>query len=268
MSVRTELSKWSSTVRLGLSQLMAYRVNFILMVFAPAAVFFFVKYNLWASIYAEERSVIKGYDLGGMIEYQALVMIVGLLIGSYNTMKLSEDIRLGRISAYLLYPFGFWQFHAGGFIATQIIQLIITAAILVCLLILGWVQALSLLGLAVGMGFALLAAFLWFSIQFILGILAFWLEETWVLRVMFWLVSTFLSGAVIPLELFPGWLAKVLTYSPFPYLSFVPVKLLTGDYQGSLILAVTIIGIWIAVSIAFAGLLWRRGLRLYAAAGI
>jgi ABC-2 type transport system permease protein len=229
---------------------------------------FFVKYNLWASIFKEESSSIQGYDLAGMIEYQSLVMIVGLLIGSYNTMKLSEDIRLGRISTYLLYPFGFWQFHAGSFLATQIVQLAVTSFILVCMLGFGWIQGLSAASLALGLSITLLAAFLWFVIQFIFGILAFWLEETWVLRVMFWLVSTFLSGAVIPLELFPPALAKVLSFSPFPYLSFVPVKIFSGGYQGSFLEALLVIALWIVAATVLASAVWRRGLRLYSASGI
>ena len=37
----------------------------------------------------------------------------------------------------------------------------------------------------------------WFQIQFFLALSAFWLEETWVLRVIFLIVAQFLSGAVI-----------------------------------------------------------------------
>ena len=111
-------------------------------------------------------------------------------------------------------------------------------------------------------------ALFWFQINFLIGILAFWLEETWVLRVMFVLMTQFFSGAMIPLELFPAWLRDSLHYLPFPYLTWVPVKLFMGTYSGSVSQAFALILLWAGLALLTSALVWRQGIRAYTGAGI
>jgi ABC-2 type transport system permease protein len=119
-------------------------------------------------------------------------------------------------------------------------------------------------------GFTLtaLVSVLWFFVWFLLSSSAFWLEESWVLRVIFVIVARFLSGAVIPLDLFPVPLQRALEFTPFPYLTYVPVQVLAGTYQGSLPFAGAITLLWTLVALCLALGVWRKGVRLYSAAGI
>ena len=48
-------------------------------------------------------TVLQGYDFDQMLQYQLLVLIVSLMAQGHNSMKLADDIRLGRISSYLIY---------------------------------------------------------------------------------------------------------------------------------------------------------------------
>ena len=105
-------SKWIETFKISWSNRMAYRLNFVLQIVGPAIVFFFVKYSLWSAIFdTAKSSVIQGYDLTTMITYHVWVMIIALLAQSSNSINISEDIRLGRISSYLIYPFDFWKYY-------------------------------------------------------------------------------------------------------------------------------------------------------------
>ena len=264
-----EWQKWWATIRISWSRQLAYKVNFLLLVIGPTVVFFFVKYNLWRSIYAiEGLESIQGYDLQAMLRYQIWGMMVGFLAQGFQNMNLSEDIRLGRISAYLVYPFGFWPFHTAGFIAFQVLQ------ILVALVTLGILRGTGMLGelhwwnLLQGASFSLLMGFFWYQISFLLGLAAFWLEETWVLRVMFVTIAQFMSGAILPLEIYPDWLLAILRWTPFPYLTYVPIKIFMGAFQDSLILACLTVFGWLTLVGALSYVVWRRGLRLYTAAGM
>jgi ABC-2 type transport system permease protein len=231
-----ELSKWMATVRISWSKHLAYKLNFVLLVIGPTLVFFFVKFSLWKAIFSLEGvTTLQGYDLRRMLNYQAWTLLVGLLAQGYNSMNLAEDIRLGRISAYLVYPFGFWPFQTASFLAFQGLQLLVSAVTLLLLVV---------------------------------GLAAFWLEETWVLRVMFVTIAQFLSGAMMPLEVFPVWLESILQWSPFPYLTYVPAKMFMGEYSGSFAVAALILGLWLAVVSLGVNWVWRRGLRLYTAAGM
>jgi ABC-2 type transport system permease protein len=266
--VSAELQKWAATIRISWAKYLAYKLNFLLLVIGPVLVFFFIRYNLWSAIYnIEGITNLQGYNFKQMLAYQVWVMIVGFLGLGYNGMNLAEDIRLGRISAYLIYPFGFWQFHASNFLAFEMIQFFVSAITLLGVLAMAWVH-LAWLPLLQGTLFCFGVALFWFQINFCIGILAFWLEETWVLRVMLVTLSQFLSGALIPLEIFPAWLRQSLNFLPFPYLTWVPAKIFMGQYTGNLSLAFVAILTWTALACVASHWLWNKGLRSYTAAGI
>ena len=265
----TELDKWTSTIKVGWSNHLAYRLNFVLQILGPAIVFFFIKYNLWCSVYANDpHQNIQGYSLSSMLEYQVFVLVISLLGQGSNSMNLAEDIRMGRISAYLVYPFDFWKFHFASFLGFQGLQLLITTLTLGLVLALGFITSFNPVNLSQGLFLTILVGFYWFGLQYLIGLLAFWLEETWILRVILLHVAQFLSGAIIPLELYPDVLRKILYYTPFPYLTFVPTKIFMGQSQIATGEAALVLVLWSLPLVWLCNWVWKRGLRLYTAAGM
>lgn len=259
---------WIQTVKVALSNLLAYRVNFFLLVIGPALVFFFVKYSLWSSIYEQQGNrELAGMNRETMLGYQAMVLIVSLLAQGHNSTRLAEDIRLGRITAYLMYPFSLFEFHASSFIALQAVQLLTSAVVFMLALSLGLFAKVNLAFIGQGLVLCCFVSILWFLIQYCIGLLAFWLEQTWVMRVLFQIVAQFLSGSILPLEFFPDGLRNILMYSPFPYLTWVPARaMLTGE--GSLLYGSGILMFWIVCAALLARLIWKRGLIMYTGAGM
>jgi ABC-2 type transport system permease protein len=121
---------------------------------------------------------------------------------------------------------------------------------------------------ALGFGFSLLVSVLWFALDFTFGLVAFWLEEVWIFRVIFGFFAVLFSGAFIPIELFPSGLQTFLSYTPFPFITSVPAHIFMGTSAVSLWSATTTLVGWIAALTLCATFVWRRGLRLYNAAGI
>ena len=202
----------------------------VLTVIGPALAFYWIKYNLWQTVYGGDPNlVIKGYSLDQMMQYQIWTLLVALLAQSHHSRNLSEDIRLGRISSYLVYPFKFWEFHTASFLATQFVQIMIFIVSFLIFIALGILDFQNLESFLFGFGYTLVVAFFWFSVMYGLGLLSFWLEETWIMRVMFSIIATFLSGSFIPLELFPTWLTELIQFSPFPYLTHFPIKVFMGQ---------------------------------------
>lgn len=267
-----ELLKWRTTIETGLGRHLAFKMNFALQIIGPALVFYFIKFQLWQAIFdSHPTGHIGPYDLQTMLDYQSFMLIVTLIAQGYSSTNLSEEIRLGKISTYLIYPFSFWKHHFCVFAAFEFIQLVIatiTIGILSYSGIIDIATVADLSHIAIGMVYGIAVAMCWFSIQFLLGIFGFWLEETWVLRVLFITVGNFLSGAIIPLDLYPEWLQSSLTYTPFPYLTYVPVKILMGQYEGSVGFAFAIVGFWTVVTTLAGRFVWQRGVRLYTAAGM
>ncbi|MEN9834451.1 MAG: hypothetical protein RL011_644 [Pseudomonadota bacterium] len=268
MSV-AEIGKWAATIKISWNKLLSYKLNLLLLVIGPSVVFFFVKYSLWTAIFQLEGiEQLQGYNLPGMLKYQGWTLIVALLGQGYNSMNLAEDIRLGRISAFLVYPFGFWSFQTASFIAFECLQLFTAGITLGALFTLQIVTDLSLVALVAGLLFSILVSFFWYQTSYLIGLMAFWLEETWVLRVMFLTISQFFSGAVMPLEVYPEYLQKLLMWTPFPYLTYAPVKIFMGEYRGDIWQGAGILSFWLGVAVLLSLAVWRRGLRLYTAAGM
>jgi ABC-2 type transport system permease protein len=202
-----------------------------------------------------------------MLHYQSWAFVVSLLIYGFNSQNLAEDIRHGRISSYLVYPFGFWQHHAAKFFAFLALQAVVVSVVLAFCYGYSWVPPLTWSFFLSGLLLSGLMSFVWYNLQFIFGISGFWLDETWVLRVMFMVLTSFFSGAIIPLDLFPESLRQVLNYTIFPLLTFVPVRLFMGESVGSLWHWAAVLGLWSIGVFLLAAYLWRKGVRLYTGAG-
>ena len=82
-------------------------------------------------------------------------------------------------------------------------------------------------------------------------------------------IGALLGGAMLPLELFPAPLAKLLAYTPFIYLYYFPVKVLVGQVAGpALLKGVLVMIFWLLVTATVARLVWLKGQKRYSGVGI
>jgi ABC-2 type transport system permease protein len=263
------LSKWWMTMKISWIKYTAYRLNFFLQIIGPSLGFFFLKFNLWISIFetTPDIKLIGSYNLSQMLQYHTWSLIVALVAQGHASWNLSEDIRMGKISSYLIYPFNFWEFHTASWLSFQVIQTIVAVITLLFINSLGIIPSFILSGILKGFAFTLFVSLFWYILQYLTGIMSFWLEETWILRVMLQVITTFLSGSILPLEFYPDWLVKILNYTPFPYLTYYPVKIFMGA-EVDIFRGLAILTFW-GVLISFLNsFIWRRGIRLYTAAGM
>ena len=264
-----EYCKWSQSLKISLSRNLQYKLNFLLSMIIPVFVFFAIKYNLWNSIYAtNSQEYIQSYSLPEMIEYQFWILILDLFVRSYFfSQNISEDIRLGKISAFLLYPFNFISYQMNLFLSDKLIQLFIGLFSVFVASLFGWIEIPSLNNCLKAGVFILLINTFWFFIQLFIGFIGFWLEQTWSLNASVRFIAIFLSGAIIPLDLYPKTLAEILLWTPFPYLSYIPVRILMGESINAGF-ALCILFIWSLLLFVCVQWIWKKGLKLYTGSGI
>lgn len=264
-----ELRKWAKTIAVSMSRYMAFKTDFLLMLVAPSFVFIAINYSIWSSVFkARGGESVGGFSEEQMLHYQIWSFIAALLVRSHRTWNLSEHIRYGRITSFLLYPFDAWKFYASEFIAFQILQMVTATVSLFCLYFLDLIPPLDIRTFSLGVCFSLLASVLWFVVDFTFGLLGFWLEEVWVFRAIFGLFAVLFSGAFIPLELFPETMRFALKFTPFPFITSVPVHIFLGTGSLTIVDATLLLCSWIIGLALVAAYIWRRGIRLYTAAGI
>jgi ABC-2 type transport system permease protein len=73
-----------------------------------------------------------------------------------------------------------------------------------------------------------LAVLVSFSARFLVNLSAFWLLEIRGLLTLYLVLSTLLSGMLIPVPWFPDWLLGIAQASPFPAMLQIPVDILSG----------------------------------------
>ena len=268
-TLQTEYFKWAQSFKIHLLNELQYKLNFFLGMIIPVLVFFFIKYQLWTSIYAvNSKEILQGYTLSKMIEYQFWILILEIFSRShYFSENISSSIRLGKISSFLIYPFSFISYHFSLFFSQKFIQMFIGVSAILLAVLFDWVKIpLFTIFLQAGI-FIIVINIFWFLIQLFVGFLSFWLEETWSLNAAIRFVIFFLSGAIMPLELYPDFLVKILLWTPFPYLIYTPVKILMGE-EVAIGFSLFILCAWLCTFYLLVYWIWKRGLRQYTGVGI
>ncbi len=180
------------------------------------------------------------------------------------------EVRNGTLAMRLLRPVEpLWSYTAESIAAMPLRIIVSLPVAIVALAIVGTRAITHDTAVWALWGIAIVGAWtLTLLINFIVGCAAFFVESS--LKLMdAWLVFFFvLSGYLIPIDLFPRRVRIVADWLPFRYQIGLPVELMTGAHDRA-----AAIGLlarqwtWIAVGIVLTVLMWRRGLRRFAAYG-
>jgi ABC-2 type transport system permease protein len=217
---------------------------------------------LWA-----QRPDAGGYDAADAVTYvwlgQALLMTVAFW-GGGATDDLAERIRSGDIAIDLYRPVGLLGWYLAADLGRASYHLVTRGAgptlIGVLLFDLVWPQ-----GAAAAIGFALslaLAVVVSFGIRFLLASTAFWILDANGPRVLGGVLALFLSGMVLPLVLFPGWLREIALALPWASYLQTPADIWLGHRTGwSLVGAMGLQALWAAILLAVCQVVLRAATR-------
>lgn len=179
-----------------------------------------------------------------------------------------EDNLLGRLSPLLLQPLSLFWRYAAAHLAEQATRLPFVVLIVAIVLALQ-PQALPpfapdrllLALLATHLGF-----WINFLMQFAITMLCFWSERASALERLLTIPYLFLSGLMAPLDLFPPAVRAFALHTPFAAMLYLPAQLASGGAVALLPLFVNALA-WLALLVPINLLLWRAGVRRYAAMG-
>jgi ABC-2 type transport system permease protein len=267
------VSKYWHVVRLGIQNTLVYRVNFLFRACFGLIPLLATLY-IWRAIYAAKPggSEVAGYTLAGMTSYYLLITIVDALTAvAEDDWQIASDIKDGHISQFLLKPIDYLVYRLCLFGAGRLVYSM-AAAIPVALFVLAQRQYLGSLPDAVTLGWffvsVLLTALLQFFISFTLALLAFWVLEVSTFIFIAFAFESLAGGHLFPLDILPSGLATALGYTPFHYQLYFPVSIYLGRIVGpDLWRGMAIQLFWVVVFYGLARLIWRRGIRRYAAVG-
>ncbi len=224
----------------------------------------FILMGLWMEI---ARQGVAGWSPVDFARYFFVVFLVRQFTVTWVIWDFESAVVEGRLSHDLLRPMDpVWWFlsaHLGERLSRLPFLLLVCGAFFTLYPAAWFVPPFhNLMAFA---GLVVLAFALRFLAQYTLALLAFWMERASALEGLWQIFYLFLSGTVVPLDLFPEGLRRVIFWTPFPYIVDLPTRaLLEGTVPTRALLALFL---WLAIFFALNRLLWRWGLRQYSAMG-
>lgn len=278
MNGQVAIRKYLYVLRIALSERLVYRTDFFLstlMRFAPIV----TTILLWRAIYhvtdqTDEPTRYGGLTYENVVAYYLLTFISrafssmpGLAAG------IARDVREGTIQKYLIQPIDQVNYLLMTRVAHKLVYYGVAAIPFVIVFYLcrgffaGWPEPVMLAG---GILSLILTFLLGFYFEVTIGLIAFWFLEISSLLFIVMSLNYFLSGHMVPLDLLPFSLRRLLECLPFQYMAYFPAKVLLGTSdmtREQLAIGLSIQTAWVVLFVVLSRVLYRRGLRRYSAFG-
>ena len=253
-------------VRLAFLKFLAYRLRYYTGV-VSYTIFVAGNYYLFTALYAsrpEEAATIGGLTLSQMITYVIVSWIGRSFYFNNIDRTLSHQVIDGQIAVQLIKPLHVQTMmlsEAMGEAAFRFLMFTLPITIVVVPLfgftgpadpsLYGWTVLSFVLALLVNS-----------QINFLVGCLAFHLQNVFgVIRAKM-VMMEFLTGVLIPFTFFPEWVQTVVTWLPFQAISYIPVTIFLGLRQGpDLVAALTLQAGWAVALFLLGRWTWNRSVR-------
>ena len=70
-----------------------------------------------------------------------------------------------------------------------------------------------------------------YQIIYLFGLSAFWVVKPWYITFMISGLTKLFGGTVIPLWIYPDWLAQICSFLPFRFIIYEPIQIYLGNYN-------------------------------------
>ncbi|HCW50896.1 MAG TPA: hypothetical protein DGR79_02350 [Clostridiales bacterium] len=227
-----------------------------------------VMYFLWRAVTGAAPGRL-GLDFDTLTAYYAISILIGLMYSFRRVAAQTEhDIRTYAVDLHLCRPLPYWVKPAA--------PMVLSLAGYLALALPCGLAAFTLLRLPLPDPERVLAAVtcllaavpLRFLVWYIIGLSAFWTEETSGLANIFSWVESLLSGMLIPFALLPSAVAAVARWLPFQAYAALPIEVALGLRPPVEVLGrVGALACWTVLLMVAGRAVWVRGRRAYQSGG-
>jgi ABC-2 type transport system permease protein len=213
--------------------------------------------QLWTTTYAAtNQSIVGGFGLRELVWYLVITEVIGLSAPRI-AQTIDAEVRSGDVAYALARPYNYPLYHLAGFWGETLLRAPLNALVgcAVALIAVG-LPPTSVLGVLATLLLAVGAITLRGLTEVLVGLSAFWVEDT---QPFEWIYNKFvltIGGLFLPLDLFPDWLAGIARGLPFASMAYAPARIFVGfDWPvfGPLLLVQLIwLGVyWLAIGVVF-----------------
>ncbi len=255
-----------ATLKNGWADAIAYRYEYIFEVFGSAFVPVAIQLLLWYAVFKIGGATqLAGLGFADLVNYTVMSSLFSQIRGGNHDFDLSEMIRSGTLSNYLIKPVSVIEFVYLRGVSPKL--LIAGLCLALGALISPWVGG-SPLRMVGAMALALIGNIIHYQIGAALASVAFYWEEAYSVLMVKNLVVSLLSGELLPLTLFPQSWSWVWKATPFYLYVYGPTQYALGKWTHLQLFES--IGIGLLWSVAAATLVhwsWRLSIKRYLSLG-
>lgn len=217
-----------------------------------------VCYFLWTSIY-DISNGIGGFTRSSLLVY---VLIARLISSLSPNIGIGASLKTGDISFKLLRPVSYIKICKatafGNTLAQLLIGIIPTIIVTLCVFKLTDINIYQLFYFTISL---LLSFYMIIMSTLVVDLLTFWTINDWGLLIIYTGIYNILSGAVIPLDVFPEAISRIIKLLPFASTINSPLMLILHNSNFNDFLKTIVIQIvWLAIFKLIANLLWEKAI--------
>jgi ABC-2 type transport system permease protein len=250
----------------GFQDATAYQTEFIIEVVGSAFVPAAIQSILWYAMFKlAGATLIAGMTYPEMLHYTFMSILFTQIRGGDLDFELTEMIRTGQLSNYLVRPVGVVEFSYIRGIAPK---LLIAGFCLILGVIGEWWLGVNPLRIVGAMFLALLGNVIHYQISAALAAAAFIWEEAFSMLMVKNMLVNFLSGELFPLNLIPAQFAWIWKGAPFYLYVYGPTQYALGRWSNLEFFHNVLIAFgWIAFGWLLIRLTWGLGIKYYVSLG-
>jgi ABC-type uncharacterized transport system permease subunit len=250
-----------SQIRIGFLTPWSYRAAMLLS-FVVLAVQIALYSVVWRAIYANQDGAVAGADVRTAVGYAVLGLTIASVLDTSPYWSIASRVQDGLIAVDLTRPIGLLTQNLAVQTGYVLASLPAVAFGLATGLVVQGLAPPSSAGAAAGFAVSLLLAFAVSQlITLLMALTSFWTLEVGGLEMAFFVVRTFMSGAVLPLWYMPDWLQGLARALPFQAANYTPLAVYFGRPPGGLVAALGVQVLWILVLGGLCALVWSRAKR-------
>ena len=250
------------------STALQYRSDALLWMAAEALIPI-VAMAIWYTV-AQEGT--RGVSPQDVVTYYVVIIFVKLATDAWNGAFLARDILDGTVVKDLIRPLPVFWNHVAANLSEKALKLFIPLMLFAGVLLLApttfspaLYEPRHMFLFSVSLFLAMVLAF---SVEHVIGMIAFWLEDVHQIRRYKVMLESIATGILIPFAFMSELAVRIFSFLPFRYIISAPAEILTGQTVGLAASGLLMVqGVWVVASIGLALFVWHRGLARYAIPG-
>ncbi len=253
------LEVYHEIIKKSFQQRAVYKIDSYLSIIG-SLITLFIQISLWYALMGNGGSI-GGVSFQDMFNYLIINTVVLALVSSNAGNELAKKVQDGSIAIDLIRPVSLKYFLLSQDLGNNLFVVVfnVLPVCLVSVAIFGFSLPSDVIRVCLFLLSLVNGIIIIFLINYIFGLLAFWLKSTWYIPWYTGALFKLFGGTFVPIWFYPGFLQRISEALPFRLVTFEPISIYTGKLPlGSSAFVIIYQLIWIIVLNMAEKIVWKR----------